>query len=131
MFCPKRTPEELERDRRWRERHPESAFNPDPVLISLIRRSMPELMNYQICNVQLMSGPLSKTGHSMVFTMGKPDYRKRIIANILKMKALGRSWELQNINEPSVYDTPGGYRRELNISKQVNSIEFVRNDDRI
>ena len=31
--------------------------NWDPVLISLVRRSMPNLMAYDICGVQPMSGP--------------------------------------------------------------------------
>jgi len=34
-----------------------SAANWDPVLISLVRRSMPNLMAYDICGVQPMSGP--------------------------------------------------------------------------
>ena len=33
----------------------------DPVLISLIRRAMPNLVAYDICGVQPMSGPVSYT----------------------------------------------------------------------
>ena len=34
-----------------------SVANWDPVLISLVRRAMPNLMAYDICGVQPMSGP--------------------------------------------------------------------------
>ena len=34
-----------------------SAANPDPVLISLVRRAMPNLIAYDVCGVQPMSGP--------------------------------------------------------------------------
>ena len=42
---------------RWRinPKGPDAGF--DPVLISLIRRAMPNLMAYDICGVQPMSGP--------------------------------------------------------------------------
>ena len=35
----------------------DAVANWDPVLISLVRRSMPNLMAYDICGVQPMSGP--------------------------------------------------------------------------
>ena len=56
---------------------PSGAFNAvaafDPVLISLVRRAMPNLIAYDICGVQPMSGP---TG--LIFAM-KAKYVKLMI----------------------------------------------------
>ena len=52
-----------------------SAGNWDPVLISLVRRAMPNLMAYDVCGVQPMSGP---TG--LIFAM-KSRYDGGAVAN--------------------------------------------------
>ena len=44
----------------------------DPILISLMRRAMPNLVAYDVCGVQPMSGP---TG--LIFAMKKPLQRSR------------------------------------------------------
>lgn len=56
------------------------AQNWDPILISLLRRAMPNLIAYDVCGVQPMSGP---TG--LIFAM-RNKYDKEIKLNILESK---------------------------------------------
>jgi hypothetical protein len=113
-------------------RFPGTDYNPPmptEILIPLIRSPFPPLCAMQICGVQPMIGSFSEqTGKQLIYTLGKPDYRARIRRNIKMMREQGRSWEVKNFNAPSKYDTPVGYRRELNIGKQVNGIEFVKEE---
>ena len=52
----------------------------DPVMISLIRRAMPNLVAYDICGVQPMSGP---TG--LIFAM-KSHYQQMVLVSVLVTK---------------------------------------------
>lgn len=54
--------------------------NWDPILISLVRRAMPNLIAYDVCGVQPMSSP---TG--LIFAM-KNKYNEEIKLNILESK---------------------------------------------
>ena len=56
--------------------------NWNPVLIALVRRAMPNLMAYDICGVQPMSGP---TG--LIFAM-KSQYKTHVLAQLQVMKHL-------------------------------------------
>ena len=60
----------------------------DPVLISLVRRSMPQLIAYDVCGVQPMSGPtglifamrsryMSQTGNEAMFNEADTDFSGR------------------------------------------------------
>ena len=64
----------------------------DPVLISLVRRSMPNLIAYDICGVQPMSGP---TG--LIFAMkskftGITNTNPEALFNEAPTKFSGTSW---------------------------------------
>jgi hypothetical protein len=86
--------------------------------VELIRKSMPNLIAREICDVQ----PLLEST-SLIFTMGasKPlSFKERILRNIriMKMKP-----------SPQAYDrVPKGWRRELDVRKQVDCIEIVRDE---
>ena len=43
--------------------------NWDPILISLVRRAMPNLVAYDICGVQPMTGTYSELGNSLLYSL--------------------------------------------------------------
>lgn len=103
--------------------YPERPINSD--LVSLVKNVFPALLASQICGVQPMSEP---TG--LIFAMRdkyigegyKPGskYKDRILYNIEIMKR--KPILLEYI------DVPSGYRRELNVFKQKDGIEFVKDN---
>ena len=105
----------------------------DPVLISLVRRAMPNLMAYDVCGVQPMSGPTglifamrsryeNQTGEEALFN--EPDagftagldattgaYTPRTGAGV-GGDAEGNNPALLNDSSPGTYETPRGFSRE-------------------
>ena len=105
----------------------------DPVLISLVRRAMPNLMAYDVCGVQPMSGPTglifamrsryeNQGGEEALFN--EPDagftagldattgaYTPRTGAGV-GGDAEGNNPALLNDSSPGTYETPRGFSRE-------------------
>jgi len=94
----------------------------DKYLIPLVTKPFPDLCNMDICGVQPMVGP-----SGLIFAMkskyksdpGKKfsKYRYRILNNIKMMHS--------PIIPKEIEDCPGHLKRELNIFKQKDCIEFV------
>jgi hypothetical protein len=100
----------------------------DPVLISLIRRSMPNLVAYDICGVQPMSGPTglifamrsrytNQSGNEALFNEADTSFASQNTGGTLNNAALGTGASgfpgsgssTQTGNNPSVLnDTPAG-----------------------
>ena len=105
----------------------------DPVLISLVRRAMPNLMAYDVCGVQPMSGPSglifamrsryeNQGGEEALFnepdagfTAGLDasagDYTPRTGAGV-GGDAEGNNPALLNDSSPGTYEVPRGFSRE-------------------
>ena len=136
--CGKRIPQSA-----WRKRETaEDIAHWDPILISLVRRSMPNLIAADICGVQPICAPSGlifamraeaiANGTYVPLSVDKKKfnreaadcvYRPRIERNIKIMHET-----TVGPNDHSRDGMPSGMRRELDIRKQVNCIEIVRDN---
>ena len=95
--------------------------NWDPILISLVRRAMPNLIAYDICGVQPMTGPTglifamrakyaSQNGTEALFNEADPDFSSRNAAGDSTLPGVGGSGSSsQSGTNPAVLnDSPAG-----------------------
>jgi len=110
-----------------------STANWDPVLISLVRRAMPNLMAYDVCGVQPMSGPSglifamrsryeNQGGEEALFNEPDSGYTAGLDATAgaytprtglgVGGDSEGNNPALLNDASPGTYETPQGFSRE-------------------
>jgi len=100
----------------------------DPVLISLVRRSMPNLIAYDICGVQPMSGPTglifalrsrftSQGGTEALFNEADTDFGASASGNTASVQAVDASAGTgQTGNDPTARASGSGYTVEQGMS---------------
>ena len=95
-----------------------SVANWDPILISLVRRAMPNLIAYDIAGVQPMTGPTglifamrsrytSQTGNEALFDEADTDFSSRNAAGDSSASADGTSTTEHRGNNPSILNDGG------------------------
>ena len=95
-----------------------SVANWDPILISLVRRAMPNLIAYDIAGVQPMTGPTglifamrsrytSQTGNEALFDEADTDFSSRNAAGDSSAAADGTSTTEHRGNNPSILNDGG------------------------
>jgi hypothetical protein len=78
----------VEEERKKLEEEGKNSLGFDPILISLVRRAMPNLIAYDVCGVQPMTGP---TG--LIFAMrSKYEGRKKTTRKKIKELAYSEEW---------------------------------------
>jgi len=90
----------------------------DPVLISLVRRAMPNLMAYDVCGVQPMTGP---TG--LIFAM------KSRYANQAGTEAFYNEADTDHTTVPSGANTPGGEHKGTSPTADANNLDLPEDED--
>jgi len=100
----------------------------DPVLISLVRRSMPNLVAYDICGVQPMTGPTglifalrsrfsSQSGSEALFNEANTSFSASASGNTASLQAVDASAGTgQTGNDPTARASGSGYTLEQGLS---------------
>jgi hypothetical protein len=113
----------------------------DPVLISLVRRSMPNLIAYDICGVQPMTGPVglifamrsrytNQTGTEALFNEAQTDYSRSAYGNTASqlVVANGTTGRTQTSNDPTTR-TSGATSSSYTVSTGVSTADIEARGD--